>query len=106
MGSIPFTAYDFFGYLAQGFVFLLAVGASFVQEPSAFSPTTTETLALIVAAYVVGQLIGQLAGGLLETGLFDKTTVGFPSVNLLVAFSTAGPVRRQVALVRAATTPG
>jgi len=65
-------------------VFLLAVGASFVQEPSAFSPTTTETLALIVAAYVVGQLIGQLAGGLLETGLFDKTTVGFPSVNLLV----------------------
>ena len=84
MGSIPFTAYDFFGYLAQGFVFLLAVDASFVEDPTRFSPGATESLVLITAAYVVGQLIGQLAGGLLETGLFDKTTVGFPSVNLFV----------------------
>jgi hypothetical protein len=99
MGSIPFTAYDFFGYLAQGFVFLLAVDASFVHDPTHFSPGTTESLALIAAAYVVGQLIGQLAGGLLETGLFDKTTVGFPSVNLFV---TREPRRPLVALVFAA----
>lgn len=84
IGSIPFTAYDFFGYLAEGLLMLVALDAAFVADPTRFSPGATESLILITAAYVVGQLIGQLAGGLLETGLFDKTTVGFPSVNLFV----------------------
>jgi hypothetical protein len=93
VGSLPFTAYDFFAYLAEGFVFLLSIQAGFVGNPGEVHLGTTEGLALIAAAYVVGQLIGQLAGGLLETGLFDKTTVGFPSVNLLVERNQKGFVK-------------
>lgn len=84
VGSIPFTTYDFFGYLAQGFVALVALDAAFFGDPSLYSPGTAETLILIVASYAAGQMIGQLAGGLFETYLFDKTSVGFPSVNLFV----------------------
>lgn len=67
MNSIPFSVYDFFGYLASGF-FLLAA----VDYASDGGWLLTENLGVIFAivwiviAYIVGHIITNISGYLLE----------------------------------------
>src|SRR5689334_9933697 len=51
MSQLPFSIYDFFGYLASGFVVLVGLAAAFVGSDAwQESPETIVTLLLIVAA--------------------------------------------------------
>jgi hypothetical protein len=63
---------------------LVAGDAAFFANPADTKASLAGVVIFIVAAYVTGQIVGQVAGWLLEVCLLDKTTVGFPSVNLLV----------------------
>lgn len=80
MKDWPFSAYDFFGYVASGLVVL--VGLQFLAgapEVLGRSHNPVETLALFLAAYVVGQVVAGLAKPLLEDGIvrrcFDPPSV-------------------------------
>lgn len=70
MNQLPFSVYDFFGYLAAGAVVLGAFVASFFGD-GAFS--TTPTLAvgflLVIVVYALGHLVANLAGDLIERRL-------------------------------------
>lgn len=82
MDKIPFNPYDFFGYLASGFV--LAVGMDVVfgfPKILGREPGVIESIALLIAVYVGGQLVATPAKALLEDGLVDKV-LKRPSVNL------------------------
>jgi len=82
MDRIPFDAYDFFGYLASGL--LVIVGMDLVLG---FPPVlgkgfgAIEGAILVMAIYVVGQVIATPAKALLEDGLIGRL-LGRPSVNL------------------------
>ena len=82
MDKIPFNPYDFFGYLASGFV--LAVGMDVVfgfPRILGREPGVIESIALLIAVYVGGQLVATPAKALLEDGLVEKILKS-PSVNL------------------------
>jgi hypothetical protein len=73
MDKLPFSVYDFFGYLASGFVLLVAIAVAFVgYEPLTAQPPLLIGLLLIVAAYVTGHVIANLSGDLLERRLVRK----------------------------------
>lgn len=83
MKNLPFDPYDFFGYLASGFLILitmeLVLGFPLVLGQDF---KVVDTFALLLAAYVAGQLVATPAKGLLEYGLVEKL-LQRPSVNLL-----------------------
>ncbi len=67
MGRIPFSVYDFFGYLACGF--LLLVGADYALDlgvPFSDGWSLPEGSLFILIAYVTGQIAAGLAAWLLE----------------------------------------
>lgn len=79
----PFSAYDFFGYLAAGFVVLigsqLLTGAPPVlgREHGA-----VESVTLFLAAYITGQVVAGIAKPVLEDGVVHRILMP-PSVVLL-----------------------
>jgi hypothetical protein len=104
--KLPFGPYDFFGYLASGYLVLIASSVLFGIPPVLGRDLkVVESLALALGAYVVGQMVATPAKALLEDGIVGKI-LGRPSVNL---FRAAPPRLRKllfpgyyVALPRAA----
>lgn len=84
MERIPFDPYDFFGYLASGFLLVVAMDLT-LGFPSVLGRdlTIVESIGLLIAVYVAGQLIATPAKAILEDGLIDKI-LGRPSVNLFL----------------------
>jgi hypothetical protein len=82
MPTISFTAYDFFGYLASGFLFMIAVifvGTKqwlFTSEYNFLS-----SIFLIIIAYIVGHLIAIPAKLVYERRIVGKWLKS-PQVNL------------------------
>lgn len=82
MNRIPFSVYDFFGYLASGFLFMVAVdyviGKQWVlgEDLSAIF-----ALLFIIIAYVIGQINAGIAAWLLERNVVGKW-LGWPGTNL------------------------
>lgn len=69
MDKLPFSVYDFFGYLTAGFVVLASGDFAFRHGAGLAShPSIPLALVAVIGAYVVGQLVAHLAGGLLERG--------------------------------------
>ena len=76
--AFPFTDYDFWGYIAAGFLTLFAldcsVGTDLLLRPSW---TLVETVIAVSLAYVVGHLIAGMSSALLEQRLLLH--IGRPS---------------------------
>lgn len=73
MERLPFSVYDFFGYLAAGAVLLAAVDLGFFHAAHvADDPSLTGGILAILAAYIVGQLVAGLASAALEAGLVGR----------------------------------
>ena len=73
MGRIPFSVYDFFGYLACGF--LLLAGANYTLDlgvPFNDGWSLPEGSLFVLIAYVVGQITAGLAAWLLERQLVHR----------------------------------
>lgn len=83
--KIPFSVYDFFAYLASGFMVLAAldfgVGTGHLLSSDV---TVTSSALLLVSAYVLGQLVAQVSALTLEAGLVGRI-LGRPSQNLFNA---------------------
>ncbi|HEV2671458.1 MAG TPA: hypothetical protein VGU74_10210, partial [Gemmatimonadales bacterium] len=84
MNRIPFSVYDFFGYLSTGFLILVAVAYSTgrigqLHEP----PGVVMGFFWLIAAYVVGHIIAHIASGLLEQK-FLRGFLGSPEDHLLL----------------------
>ena len=79
MGRIPFSVYDFFGYLSSGTIAL--VGASFAyQGVDAFrlELTVSQGLACVIAAYLAGHVVASVSSFLLERRL-TRRLIGSPT---------------------------
>jgi len=83
--ALPFSVYDFFGYLAAGFVVLVAATAAFLGDATIRSnPSLIEDALLIVLAYVAGQVISTISRTVLERGVLARA-LGSPSDRLFSA---------------------
>lgn len=73
MGKLPFSIYDFFGYLASGFIIFVAAdqmfGYEWVFREKLF---TTQAIFLIVIVYIVGHINAHFSSWLLEKNLIAK----------------------------------
>jgi hypothetical protein len=93
MEKIPFTSYDFWGYLASGFLLLYV--ADYVYATSLLNRdewTIVEGVVAMSSAYVVGQLVSSVSITLLERILVGKV-LGYPSEVLFGRIQPAGFVR-------------
>lgn len=73
MDRLPFTVYDFFGYLSAGFILLAAVAGAFVGEaPFDSNPNFVLSILLIVITYGSGQVIANVSGFAIESLLISK----------------------------------
>jgi hypothetical protein len=73
IGRIPFTAYDVFASLAPGFVVILAVDRSFHRGWILRNDLPwTYALYWLGGAYILGQLIANLSGWLIERQLTQR----------------------------------
>lgn len=73
MSQLPFSVYDFFGYLACGAVVLAALIASFFGDASfQTSPTLPVGFLLVIVVYVLGQIVANVAGDLIERRIVRK----------------------------------
>lgn len=83
MKDLPFSAYDFFGYLAAGIVVL--VGLQFLLGAPVVlgrEHTAVESVALFLGFYIVGQVVAGLAKPILEDFVLRRL-LHPPSVVLL-----------------------
>jgi hypothetical protein len=79
MDKLPFTVYDFFGYLASGFVVLVGIAAAFIgYEPLQHDPKIVVSLLLVITAYIVGHIVGNVAGDLIERRVV-RNLLGMPT---------------------------
>lgn len=91
MNQLPFSVYDFFGYLAAGVVVLAGLTAAFVgDEPFQEPPSLLVGILLIITAYVTGHIVANLAGDLLERRLV-RNHLGAPT-DMLLGSRSAGRV--------------
>ena len=87
MNQLPFSVYDFFGYLASGAVVLAGFAASFAgHEPLEQSPSLLVGFILVITIYVLGHIIANLAGDLIERR-FVRSHLRPPS-DILLGFDT------------------
>ena len=71
--KIPFSFYDFFGYLGAGFLLCVTVDqVAFDGALVASEPTILQGLLLVLAAYVVGHGVAHVAAVLIEELLLRK----------------------------------
>jgi hypothetical protein len=95
MNQLPFSVYDFFGYLASGVVVLAGLTTAFIgYEPLQTSPSLVVGLLLIIAAYVIGHIVGNLAGDLIERRLVRNRLR--PPTEILLGSHTPGPLVRAI----------
>ena len=88
MDKLPFSVYDFFGYLSAGFVLLVGLAAAFTGTESwQRTPGATVGLLLVVVAYTAGHVIANLSGYLIE-GTLVRRVLGTPSILLFQERST------------------
>lgn len=81
--TIPFSVYDFFGYLASGFFVLVAFDLSFGQGWfKDAEPKLVPAVALVFAAYIIGHAVAHLAWWLIEE-LFVREVLHPPEETLL-----------------------
>jgi hypothetical protein len=81
MKKIPFSLYDFFGYLAAGCVWLVGLGILFdFSRYDVENFTWTGKVLMLIAAYVAGHINSHFAHWLLEKKIIGA--LGYPSVNL------------------------
>jgi len=85
VNRIPFSVYDFFGYLATGFLILVAVayttcGIGLLREP----PPLVMGFFWLIAAYVVGHVVAHIASAFLEETVLRRG-LGSPEEHLLAA---------------------
>jgi hypothetical protein len=93
MDKVPFSIYDFFGYLSSGFVTLAGLAAAFVGSNDwQKTPGTTVALLLIVLAYTVGHIVANVSGYVLEA-VFVREVLGTPTHNLFTERPLTG-IRR------------
>ena len=94
----PFTSYDFWAYLASGFLLLFV--ADYVWATGLLARdewTLVQGIVAVSCAYVVGQLVASLSSTILERGLVAKV-LGYPrnvlfgqrTPNRLVKFCLSG----------------
>ena len=82
MDKLPFSVYDFFGYLSAGFVLLVGLAAAFTGSESwQQTPGATVGLLLVVVAYTAGHVIANVSGYLIE-GTLVRRVLGTPSTVL------------------------
>jgi hypothetical protein len=87
--KLPFSVYDFFGYLSAGFLVMVAVTTAFVGEaPLRYSPNLIVGILLIMLAYICGQVVANISGFLLE-GVVVAKLIKRPTPHLFGA-SNAG----------------
>lgn len=82
MTKIPFAVYDFFGYLAAGF--LLLVGTDHIAQQGWVSEANRGAvggLLWVTAAYIIGQLVAGPSAWLLERNIVGKL-LKRPNANL------------------------
>jgi hypothetical protein len=85
MDKVPFSVYDFLGYLAAGFLLSAGVGASFVgADELNENPSLIVSILLIVIAYIAGHVVANVAGFVLEKKLVADV-LGRPTQNLFGA---------------------
>jgi hypothetical protein len=73
MKDLPFSVYDFFAYLASGFVVLLIGGYAFdLHGIPAKDASSVELLAWVVAAYVTGHVVAHLSGVVIESAIVRR----------------------------------
>lgn len=88
MLKIPFSVYDFFGYLASGF--LVCVGADYIVGKHWLlrdDVPLAEAAFWVVAAYIAGHIIATPASWLYERILVGKV-LGRPNANLMARNSS------------------
>ncbi len=82
MDKLPFSVYDFFGYLSAGFVLLVGLAAAFTGTESwQRTPGATVGLLLVIVAYTAGHVIANVSGYLIE-GTLVRRVLGTPSTVL------------------------
>lgn len=70
MNQLPFSVYDFFGCLASGAVVIAGLTVSFVgYAPLREGPALPVGIVLVIAAYVVGHIVSNLAGYMIDRRL-------------------------------------
>ncbi len=93
MDKIPFSIYDFFGYLASGFILLVAVDYAFDG-----GWLLTENLGVVfavlwtVVAYIIGHMIANISGFLLERNMVRRVLLS-PEETLFQEKQTTGWAR-------------
>lgn len=87
MNQLPFSVYDFFGYLASGAVVLAAFTAAFIgYEPFETSPGLLVGFILVITIYILGHIVANLAGDLIERRLVRSRLQ--PPTEILLSFQT------------------
>lgn len=82
MEKLPFTSFDFWGYLASGFLLLCAIdSAAGYGLLARNSWTIVEGILAVSVAYVAGHVIAGFSSLILERGLVGKA-LGWPSAVL------------------------
>ena len=85
MNKIPFSVYDFFGYLATGFLMLVAAAyATGRVDLLREQPSLVIGFFWIVVAYVVGHIVAHIASAFLEETVLRRG-LGSPEEHLLAA---------------------
>lgn len=94
MGGIPFTVYDFFGYLSSGAVFV-ALGDFTLGYHAVFKDKLPPAMwaILVMIAYVTGHAVAHLSAILFEN-IFVTRILGRPSETLLAQSSRGWVLRR------------
>jgi hypothetical protein len=83
MDKIPFTVYDFFGYLSSGFVVLISILVAFVgYKPLLTAPSLLVSILLIVLSYIAGHVVANIAGDILESRIV-RGRLGMPTEALM-----------------------
>ena len=82
MEKLPFSAYDFFGYLAAGALLLAAVDLSFFDARHIMDNPSVTGAILAILAYIAGHLIAGISSAVLERGLVARV-LGRPAQVLL-----------------------
>jgi hypothetical protein len=70
MNQLPFSVYDFFGYLASGAIVITGLTVSFVGYGQlGEGPSLPIGIVLVIVSYVIGHIVANLAGFLIERRL-------------------------------------
>lgn len=73
MSKIPFSVYDFFGYLSAGFLTIIAFEYAFGSTDVLHTEHTVAFgFAIVVVAYMVGHTVAHLSSAIFENGIVRK----------------------------------